>query len=70
MILAAPLTRVKKGIEAPLFGFAALSQLVWITFTFNVVRSGRSSKCSAPPAAACRPRTRPASFTVTSSRRT
>ncbi len=35
MILAAPLTRVKKGLEAPLFGLAALSQLVWITFTFN-----------------------------------
>jgi hypothetical protein len=35
MILAAPLTRVKKGIEAPLFGFAALSQFVWITFFWN-----------------------------------
>lgn len=35
MILAAPLTRAKKGIEAPLFGFAALSQFVWITFFWN-----------------------------------
>ena len=35
MILAAPLTRVKKGIEAPLFGFAALTQFIWITFTYN-----------------------------------
>ncbi|MFO0757937.1 MAG: hypothetical protein U0359_15680 [Byssovorax sp.] len=35
MILSAPLTRVKKGIEAPLFGFAALSQFVWITFGYN-----------------------------------
>ena len=35
MILAAPLTRVKKGIEAPLFGLAALTQLIWITFTDN-----------------------------------
>ena len=35
MILAVPLTRVKKGIEAPLFGLAALSRLVGITFTFN-----------------------------------
>jgi hypothetical protein len=35
MILAAPLTRLKRSIEAPLFGFAALSQFVWITFNFN-----------------------------------
>jgi hypothetical protein len=35
MILTAPLTRLKRGIEAPLFGFAALSQFIWITFTWN-----------------------------------
>lgn len=35
MILTAPLTRLKRSIEAPLFGFAALSQFVWITFTYN-----------------------------------
>jgi hypothetical protein len=35
MILAAPLTKVKRGIEAPLFGFAALSQFIWMTFTWN-----------------------------------
>jgi hypothetical protein len=35
MILAAPLTRVKRNLEAPIFGFAALSQFVWITFAYN-----------------------------------
>lgn len=35
MILTAPLTRVKRQIEAPLFGLAALSQFVWITFNYN-----------------------------------
>jgi hypothetical protein len=35
MILAAPLTKVKRGIEAPLFGLAALSQFVWMAFNFN-----------------------------------
>jgi hypothetical protein len=35
MILAAPLTKLKRGIEAPLFGFAALSQFIWMTFTWN-----------------------------------
>ncbi len=35
MILAAPLTRIKKNLEAPIFGFAALSQFVWITFGYN-----------------------------------
>jgi hypothetical protein len=35
MILAAPLTKVKRGIEAPLFGLAALSQFIWMTFTWN-----------------------------------
>jgi hypothetical protein len=35
MILTAPLTRVKKGVEAPLFGFAALTQLIRVTFTYN-----------------------------------
>jgi hypothetical protein len=35
LILAGPLTRVKRGIEAPLFGFAALSQFVWLTFAWN-----------------------------------
>lgn len=35
MILAAPLTRAKKGNETPLLGFAAPSQLVWITFFWN-----------------------------------
>jgi hypothetical protein len=35
MILAAPLTKVKRNIEAPLFGLAALSQFVWMAFNFN-----------------------------------
>ena len=35
MILAAPLTKVKRGIEAPLFGLAALSQFVWMIFYWN-----------------------------------
>jgi hypothetical protein len=35
MILAGPLTRVKRGLEAPLFGFAALSQFVFMTFGYN-----------------------------------
>ena len=35
MILAGPLTRAKRGIEAPLFGFAALTQFVYMTFFWN-----------------------------------
>jgi hypothetical protein len=35
LLLCAPLTRAKRGIEAPLFGFAALSQLVWIALYWN-----------------------------------
>ncbi|HZF53119.1 MAG TPA: hypothetical protein VE093_30910 [Polyangiaceae bacterium] len=35
MILVAPLTKVKRGIEAPLFGLSALSQFVWMAFNFN-----------------------------------
>jgi hypothetical protein len=35
LVLAAPLTKVKKGIEAPLFGLAALSQVVWISLGYN-----------------------------------
>jgi hypothetical protein len=35
MILTAPLTRVKKGIEAPLFGLAAVSQLAWMSLGYN-----------------------------------
>lgn len=35
MILAAPLTRLKRGIEVPLFGLAALSQFVWMAFYWN-----------------------------------
>jgi hypothetical protein len=35
MILSAPLTRVKRQIEVPLFGLAALSQFIWITFNYN-----------------------------------
>jgi hypothetical protein len=35
MILAAPLTKVKRSIEAPLFGLAALSQFVWMIFFWN-----------------------------------
>lgn len=35
MVLAAPLTKLKKGIEAPLFGLAALSQFVWMAFNYN-----------------------------------
>jgi hypothetical protein len=35
LILTAPLTRVKRGIEAPLFGLAALSQIVWMSLGFN-----------------------------------
>ncbi|WP_437947402.1 hypothetical protein WME98_42570 [Sorangium sp. So ce296] len=35
MILSAPLTRLKRQIEVPLFGLAALSQFIWITFYYN-----------------------------------
>jgi hypothetical protein len=35
MILSAPLTRLKRQIEVPLFGLAALSQFIWITFYWN-----------------------------------
>lgn len=35
MILSAPLSRVKRQIEVPLFGLAALSQFIWITFYWN-----------------------------------
>jgi hypothetical protein len=35
MILAAPLSRAKRGIEAPLFGFAALTQFIWMMFGYN-----------------------------------
>jgi len=35
MILAAPLTRARRGIEAPLFGFAALTQFIWMMFGYN-----------------------------------
>jgi hypothetical protein len=35
LVLTAPLTKVKKGIEAPLFGLAALSQVVWISLGYN-----------------------------------
>lgn len=35
MILMAPLTRVKRQLEVPLFGLAALSQFVWMAFYWN-----------------------------------
>ena len=35
MILLAPLTRARRQMEAPLFGFAALSQFVFIIFGYN-----------------------------------
>jgi len=35
MILTAPLTKVRKDIEIPLFGLAALSQFVWISSYWN-----------------------------------
>jgi hypothetical protein len=35
MILLAPLTRVKRQLEAPIFGLAALSQFTWIIFGYN-----------------------------------
>jgi hypothetical protein len=35
MILTAPLTKVRRGLEAPLFGLTALSQFVWMTFFWN-----------------------------------
>lgn len=35
MILGAPLTRVKRQLEVPLFGFAALSQFVFMAFYWN-----------------------------------
>jgi hypothetical protein len=34
MILLAPLTKGRRQLEAPLFGFAALSQFVWIVFGY------------------------------------
>lgn len=35
MILMGPLTKAKRSLEAPLFGFAALSQFVFIIFYWN-----------------------------------
>lgn len=35
LILTAPLTKVKRQLEIPLFGFAALSQVVWMSFYWN-----------------------------------
>jgi hypothetical protein len=35
MILTAPLTRLRRDLEAPLFGFAALSQIVWVSSYWN-----------------------------------
>jgi hypothetical protein len=35
MILLAPLTRVKRQLEAPLLGFAALTQFVWLSTYWN-----------------------------------
>lgn len=35
MILCAPLTKVKRQLEAPLLGFAALTQFVWISCYWN-----------------------------------
>lgn len=35
MILSAPLTRVRKDLEVWIFGFAALSQFVWMFFYWN-----------------------------------
>ncbi len=35
MILAAPLSRIRRGIEIWLFGLAALSQFIWIIFNWN-----------------------------------
>ena len=35
MILSAPLSRVKRQIEVPLFALAALSQFVWMSFYWN-----------------------------------
>jgi hypothetical protein len=35
MILLAPLTKARRQMEAPLFGFAALSQFVFIIFGYN-----------------------------------
>jgi hypothetical protein len=35
LILTAPLTKVRRSLEAPLFGLAALSQFVWMTFYWN-----------------------------------
>ena len=34
MILVAPLTRLRRQLEAPLFGLAALSQLIWVSSNF------------------------------------
>ena len=34
MILVAPLTRLRRDLEAPLFGLAALSQLIWVSSNF------------------------------------
>jgi hypothetical protein len=35
MILTAPLTKVRREIEVPLFGLAALSQIIWINSYWN-----------------------------------
>jgi hypothetical protein len=35
MILAAPLTKARRSIEAPLFGLAALTQLIWLNTFWN-----------------------------------
>jgi hypothetical protein len=35
LILSAPLTRAMRWLEAPLFGLAALSQVVWVGFRWN-----------------------------------
>src|SRR5690606_29240380 len=35
MILCAPLTRVKPQIEPWLFGLAALTQVIWMSMTWN-----------------------------------
>jgi hypothetical protein len=35
MILTAPLTRLKRQLEVPLFALAALSQFIWMAFYWN-----------------------------------
>ncbi len=34
VIIAAPLTRVRRDLEVWLFGFAALTQFIWLSFGF------------------------------------